>query len=104
MDAQMKFEPIESGFSITFSNGWTVKAATEPGIEPDPGKVKIQAFMPEGFPVYIYGSPYWIITSDDLATVLMQTSQIPKGIEVSDEYASQSFEAMLEGLIFGVAA
>lgn len=101
MNTRMSFEPLKHGFHITFENGWSVKAEQH---ETEAGKVKIQAFMPQGFLIRIFGSNFFIVTCDDLAVILMQASEIAKGIEVSEEYATQSFEAMMEGLIFGVAA
>jgi hypothetical protein len=101
-DYSMKFEPVEQGFRITFDNGWTVK--TEKADPDDPGKIRIQAFMPQGFQIRAFGYGEFVINCNDLAVVLMQTSQITKGAQASEEYANQSFEAMLEGLLFGVAA
>lgn len=98
----MNFEPVEQGFRITFDNGWTVK--TEKADSADPGKIRIQAFMPQGFQIRAFGYGEFVINCNDLAVVLMQTSQIAKGAQASEEYANQSFEAMLEGLLFGVAA
>jgi hypothetical protein len=100
-DNPMTFEPVEQGFRITFDNGWTVKVEKA---EAKPGKIQIQAYMPEGFLVRPYGFEHFIVTSNDMAVILMQTSEIAKGTKVSAEYAAQSFEAMLEGLLFGVAA
>ena len=101
MVPKMSFELLKDGMQITFDNGWTVRAYKHGA---DAGKVKIQAFMPRGFLIRIYGSEFFIVTCNDLAVILIQASEIAKGIEVSEEYATQSFEAMIEGLIFGVAA
>ncbi len=99
---RMNFEPAEQGFRITFENGWSIYAAKAERSIPE--KVKVQAFMPQGFPIRAYGHEEFIVNCNDLAVILMQTSGIAKGIQVSEEYATQSYEAMLEGLIFGVAA
>jgi hypothetical protein len=98
----MNFEPTGQGFRITFENGWSVYA--DKVNQSIPEKIKVQAFMPHGFPIKAYGREEFIMNCNDLAVILMQTSEISKEIQVSEEYATQSYEAMLEGLIFGVAA
>ncbi len=94
--------PYEQGFHITLDNGWSLHATKT---EPDtPEKIKIQAFMPQGFLILIFGREEWIVTCNDLAVILYQTSQSQKGLVLDEAAASQSFEAMLEGLMFGTAA
>lgn len=96
------FDPTGDGIRITFKNGWSVLAEkAEPTV---PEKVKIQVFMPQGFLIRAFGREEFIVNCNDLAVILMQSSQIPGDVEASEEYATQSFEAMIEGLIFGVAA
>jgi hypothetical protein len=98
----MNFEPTGQGFRITFENGWSVYAVKVDQRIPE--KIRVQAFMPHGFPIKAYGREEFIMSCNDLAVILMQTSEIAKEIQVSEEYATQSYEAMLKGLIFGVAA
>lgn len=98
----MSFEPTAQGFRITFENGWSVATARADLAIPE--KIRIQAFMPQGFPIRAFGREEWIVNCNDLAVILDQTRQIPNHLQVSEEHAAQSFEAMLEGLMFGVAA
>jgi len=98
----MTFRPVDHGCCITFDNGWTVSAVK--AAEDIPGKVVVKAFMPQGFQIRAYGRDEIVVNCNDLAVILIQTSQIEKGIAVSEDCATQSYEAMLEGLTFGVAA
>lgn len=98
----MSFESSGRGIRVTFQNGWSV-LATEADLMPSE-RVNIQMFMPQGLPVKAFGREEFVVNCNDLAVILMQTSQIPADVEASEEYATHSYEAMMEGLMFGVAA